>query len=92
MARDHLTPFEALFSESQARAVVAVTEGDAERRLACLAATQGVPAVRLGTTGAPGPKAEGLEDEALAIVGMFTLPLAEARTAFHAPLPTHFAD
>jgi phosphoribosylformylglycinamidine synthase len=51
MARDGLSAFEALFSESQGRALVAVSGGAAEARLADLAAAQGVPAVRLGVTG-----------------------------------------
>jgi phosphoribosylformylglycinamidine synthase len=166
MARDGVSAFEVLFSESQARALVAVAPGAAEVRLADLAATHGVPAIRLGVTGAranarqdgtdgtgtcargdaadggeaaartgasapggaatrddagapagppvgapvgppagepvgpsvgPPARDRGIVDpvppnpEALVLTDLFTIPLPEAREAFDAPLPSHFA-
>jgi phosphoribosylformylglycinamidine synthase len=86
LERDGLTPFEALFSESQARALVAVRpEGAA--RLEALAAESACPCLRLGETG--GGTAESLsiswaEDG-------FTLPLADLRQASQSTLPRYFA-
>ncbi|MDR1152782.1 MAG: phosphoribosylformylglycinamidine synthase subunit PurL [Bifidobacteriaceae bacterium] len=110
MARDGLSAFEVLFSETQARALVAVRPGAAEARLASLATTHGVPLARLGTTGTasqagpeggpdpeggpeggPDPDPNSNSSEALVLTGLFTIPLAEARTAFEQPLPAHFA-
>jgi phosphoribosylformylglycinamidine synthase len=48
--RDGVTPFEALFSETQARALVAVPASDEEAFVA-LAAEHGVPALLVGDTG-----------------------------------------
>jgi phosphoribosylformylglycinamidine synthase len=50
LARDGLTPFEALFSESQARALVAVDPARAPE-FEALAKSAGCPAQRLGWTG-----------------------------------------
>jgi phosphoribosylformylglycinamidine synthase len=87
LARDGLTPFEALFSESQARAIVAVPR-DEESRLADLASARSFPIVRLGTTDdAGGPEGE----PALHVEGQFTIPLGELRQVSTAPLPAHFA-
>ncbi len=75
-ARDGLEPFEALFSESAARVVVAVP---AERvaDLDRLAATHDVPLVQLGITGGSD----------LAIAGALTVPVAELRQAHQSTLP-----
>jgi phosphoribosylformylglycinamidine synthase II len=67
--------FLALFSESTARAVVTVADGD-EHRLAELAASHGVPLTRLGTTGGDRLEAAG-----------FAVPVEELRTAWTATLP-----
>ena len=48
-ARDGITPFEALFSESTARVLVAVPRSE-EVRLVDLCTARGVPALRLGET------------------------------------------
>jgi phosphoribosylformylglycinamidine synthase len=78
-----LTPFEALFSESQARSLIAVAPGSAGR-LVELAAESGCPAVRLGETGG----------DTLSVSypgGSFNLPLGELREASKATLPRYFA-
>jgi phosphoribosylformylglycinamidine synthase len=106
--RDGLTAFDALFSESQGRALVAVAVGQAERRLAELAETGGVQLAYLGRTGRvaapPSPADSEPPDPGqptapadasgpeLAVAGLFTIPLAEARAAFEGTLPAHFAD
>ncbi|MDR1634310.1 MAG: phosphoribosylformylglycinamidine synthase subunit PurL [Bifidobacteriaceae bacterium] len=53
LVRDGLTPFEALFSESQARALVAVTPA-AQDQFQALAAAAGCPVIALGRTGGAG--------------------------------------
>jgi phosphoribosylformylglycinamidine synthase len=73
-------PFVALFAESVARAVVAVPAdraGEVER----LAGTYAVPVARLGTTGG----------HALAVDGLFAVPLDELRAAHTGTLPALFA-
>jgi len=65
-----LEPFVALFSESAARAVVAVP-ADRVGQLVSLAAARGVPLLALGTTGG----------ETLDIAGQFAVDLAALRTA-----------
>ncbi|GAA2721821.1 phosphoribosylformylglycinamidine synthase subunit PurL [Cellulomonas aerilata] len=84
--RDGVTPFEALFAESTARAVVAVPRSE-ETRFADLCAARGVPALRLGVTAdvaAPG------EPAAVRVDGLFTVPLDEAREAYETTLPRQF--
>ncbi|MDR2381751.1 MAG: phosphoribosylformylglycinamidine synthase subunit PurL [Bifidobacteriaceae bacterium] len=81
--RDGIVPFETLFSESQARALVAV-RGEDEPDFAALAAAEGVPALRLGVTG-------GAELRVAWPEGSFAIPLAELREASSATLPAHFA-
>ncbi|MDR2566064.1 MAG: phosphoribosylformylglycinamidine synthase subunit PurL [Bifidobacteriaceae bacterium] len=94
LARDGLTPFEALFSESQARALVAVAAPDADQ-FEALAAEAGCPVARLGETGSDGGgDGIGGEGEKLSITwpgGGFELPLASLRQAWEATLPSHFA-
>ncbi|MDR0593355.1 MAG: phosphoribosylformylglycinamidine synthase subunit PurL [Bifidobacteriaceae bacterium] len=83
LARDGLTPFEALFSESQARALVAVAPGDAPR-LESLAADAACPALPLAETGS----------ESLTITwpdASFTIPLPDLLQAWQATLPAHFS-
>jgi phosphoribosylformylglycinamidine synthase subunit PurL len=69
-------PFTALFSESAARAVVAVRPG-AEAEFASLRSVHGVPGETIGRTGG----------EDLAVEGWFTIPLAELAAAHAAVLP-----
>ncbi len=73
-------PFVALFTESVARAVVAVRP-DRVGDLESAAATYGVPVTRLGTTGG----------DSLTVDGLFSVPLRELRTAHEATLPALFA-
>ncbi len=73
-------PFVALFSESTARALVAVGESEATQ-LAELCEAHGVPCGRLGVTSGHGGGA------GLSVVGYFDVPLAELRVASTATLP-----
>ncbi|KQY21762.1 phosphoribosylglycinamide synthetase [Cellulomonas sp. Root485] len=96
-ARDGVTPFEALFSESTARVLVAVPRSE-EVRLVDLCTARGVPALRLGETaescspgaGTPTDAADHVHGPAVEVQGLFTLPLAEAREAHEATLPHYF--
>jgi phosphoribosylformylglycinamidine synthase subunit PurL len=72
-------PFTYLFSESAARAVVAVRPG-AEAAFAALAAEHGVPAEALGRVGG----------DSLAVDGCFEIPLDELAPAHAGPLPALF--
>ena len=95
--RDGVTPFEALFSESTARALVAVPRSE-EVRFADLCTARGVPALRLGETaetcepgaGAPVDDPDHEHGPAVEVAGLFTIPLTEAREVFEATLPRHF--
>ena len=86
--RDGLTPFEALFSESTARALVAVPRSE-EVRFADLCVARGVPALKLGQTADVASDGEGA-GPAVEVEGLFAIPLAEAREVFEATLPRHF--
>jgi phosphoribosylformylglycinamidine synthase len=72
-------PFTYLFSESAARAVVAVRPG-AEEAFTALAARHGVPAEALGTVGG----------DSLAVDGCFEIPLAELAAVHERTLPALF--
>jgi phosphoribosylformylglycinamidine synthase subunit PurL len=72
-------PFTALFSESAARAIVAVRPG-AEAQFASLRAVHGVPGQSIGRVGG----------EDLAVEGWFAIPLAELAAAHSAVLPALF--
>jgi phosphoribosylformylglycinamidine synthase subunit PurL len=72
-------PFVELFSESVARAVVAVRPGQ-EGRLATAAEAAGVPLTRLGVVGG----------DALEVEGVFSIPLGELREAHTRTLPELF--
>jgi phosphoribosylformylglycinamidine synthase len=97
-ARDGVTPFEALFSETTARAIVAVPRSE-EVRFADLCTARGVPAIRIGETAescSPGAgvrvdEADHVHGPAVEVAGVFTLPLAEAREAHEGTLPAYFA-
>ncbi|MBO2449053.1 phosphoribosylformylglycinamidine synthase subunit PurL [Actinomadura barringtoniae] len=80
-------PFVSLFSESVARAVVAVRPG-AEARLQALCEQAGVPVSQLGVTGGDslaitGRGPEGDQQE------LFSIPLAELREAHERTLPSY---
>ncbi|HEX5918531.1 MAG TPA: AIR synthase related protein, partial [Nocardioides sp.] len=68
--------FVALFSESTARALVTVTDEQADA-LVALAQRHGVPLVPLGRTGG----------DTLSVEGLFDLPVAEAKAAWQATMP-----
>ncbi|MFF5792988.1 phosphoribosylformylglycinamidine synthase subunit PurL [Paeniglutamicibacter sp. NPDC012692] len=80
-ARDGVDAFTALFSESQARAIVAVPRSE-EVRFNDMATARNFPVVRLGVVDA---SATSLE-----IQGQFDLDLAELREAHEATLPKYF--
>ncbi len=82
--RDGVSPFAALFSESAARAFVAV-DPEHELELVELAEAAGVPVLRLGTTGGDEVVVAGGFDG-----GTFEVPLDEAREAHEATLPRIF--
>lgn len=77
-------PFVQLFSESAARAVVAVRPGS-ETGFAELCRQHGVPATELGTTGGAGSAAE------LVVDGLFTVPVSDLRDAWTPVLPSTLA-
>lgn len=79
--RDGVDAFTALFSESQARAIVAVPRSE-EVRFNDMATARNFPVVRLGVVDA---SAASLE-----IQGQFDLDLAELREAHEATLPKYF--
>ncbi len=72
-------PFTALFSESAARAVLAVPAGSVPE-LAALAARHGVPAEVIGTVGGP----------SLDVAGHFDIPVGELAAAHQGTLPALF--
>ncbi len=72
-------PFVELFSESVARAVVAV-HPEHEARVNLLCESAGVPVRRLGTVGG----------DSLAVEGLFEIPLAELREVHQGALPALF--
>jgi phosphoribosylformylglycinamidine synthase subunit PurL len=71
--------FPMLFGESTARAVVTCSDASVDRVLE-LAAEAGVPVARLGRTGG----------DALAVDGLFDVPLEELRAAHEGTLPALF--
>ncbi|PQZ89602.1 phosphoribosylformylglycinamidine synthase II [Arthrobacter sp. MYb227] len=80
-ARDGVDAFTALFSESQARAIVAVPRSE-EVRFNDMATARNFPVLRLGVVDA---SATSLE-----VQGQFDLDLAELREAHEATLPKYF--
>ncbi|UED84979.1 phosphoribosylformylglycinamidine synthase subunit PurL [Streptomyces profundus] len=77
---EELTPFTFLFSESTARAVVALPRGE-EVRFTDMCTARGLPAARVGV----------LDGESVDVQGQFSLPLAELREAHERPLRELFA-
>ncbi|PFG41833.1 phosphoribosylformylglycinamidine synthase [Isoptericola jiangsuensis] len=82
VGRDGVTPFAALFSESTARALVAVDPAQ-EAALVASAEAAGVPVLTLGTTG-------GDAVEVAYGIDAFTLTLDDAREAHEGTLPALF--
>jgi phosphoribosylformylglycinamidine synthase II len=75
-----VTTAQAWLSESQGRAVVAVSPVG-EARFIELCVERGVPAVRIGET---------CDSGQIEVTGQFTLPLDEAKAVWEAPLPARF--
>lgn len=80
-ARDGVDAFTALFSESQARAIVAVPRSE-EVRFNDMTGARGYAVVRLGIVDS--------ESGSLDIQGQFTLPIEELREAHEGTLPRYF--
>jgi phosphoribosylformylglycinamidine synthase len=90
--RDGIDPFVALFSESTARAVVAVPRSE-EVRFTDMCTARGVAHQRIGVVddgGAGDGGAREGDGQVLDVQGLFTLPLAELRAAHEATLPAAF--
>ncbi|WP_323132115.1 phosphoribosylformylglycinamidine synthase subunit PurL [Kineococcus indalonis] len=83
--RDGVDPFVALFSESAGRAIVAVPREE-EVRFTDMCTARGLAHLRIGVTDTG---SEG-EEAALDVQGLFTVPVAELRTAHEGTLPAHF--
>jgi phosphoribosylformylglycinamidine synthase len=81
---DALDPHVALFSESAARAIVAVPRSE-EVRFTDMCSARGFAHARIGVTDGEGPGA------VLDVQGQFSVPLSELRTAWSATLPGAFA-
>ncbi|HEX8489371.1 MAG TPA: AIR synthase-related protein, partial [Propionibacteriaceae bacterium] len=73
-------PFVSLFSESTGRVLLSAAPDDVAEVLA-LATAAGVAVARIGSV------ADGGADAALEVAGQFTVPLADLRTAWQAPIP-----
>jgi phosphoribosylformylglycinamidine synthase len=88
--RDGLDAATALFSESTARVLVSVPRSE-EVRFTDVCTARGVPHLRIGVSDAGGPGADGADaGPALDVQELFTLPLAELRTAHERTLPEAF--
>ncbi|CAA9391529.1 MAG: Phosphoribosylformylglycinamidine synthase, synthetase subunit [uncultured Quadrisphaera sp.] len=90
--RDGLDAATALFSESTARVLVSVPRSE-EVRFTDVCTARGVPHLRIGVSDAGGPGAGGPGADAgpaLDVQELFTLPLAELRTARERTLPEAF--
>ncbi|MFB2572521.1 phosphoribosylformylglycinamidine synthase subunit PurL [Micrococcus sp. IITD107] len=81
LERDGVDLFTALFSESQARAVVAVPRTE-EVRFKDMTSARNFPVARIGVV--------DRASEALEVQGAFSLPIAELRESWESTLPTHF--
>ncbi|NUS51911.1 MAG: phosphoribosylformylglycinamidine synthase subunit PurL [Nocardioidaceae bacterium] len=77
---DDLDPFVALFSESTARAIVAVPRSE-EVRFTDMCTARGFAHQRIGVTDGTG------DDAVLDVQGQFSVPLGELRAAWSATLP-----
>ena len=85
--RDGIDPFVALFSESTARALVAVPRSE-EVRFTDMCTARGVPHQRIGVVDDGAGTADAAQ--ALDVQDLFVLPLAELRAAHEATLPAAF--
>ncbi|MEO9248143.1 phosphoribosylformylglycinamidine synthase subunit PurL [Citricoccus nitrophenolicus] len=81
MERDGVDAFTALFSESQARALVAVPRTE-EVRFKDMTTARRFPVARIGVV--------DVASEALEVQDQFTLPIEELRAAWSATLPRYF--
>ena len=84
--RDGVTPFEALFSESTARAIVAVPRTE-EVRFIDMCVARGFRHARIGVTD---DASDGDAGPVLEVQGVFTVPLAELAEAHLGTLPRYF--
>lgn len=82
---DGLDPFVFLFSESSARAIVAVPRSE-EVRFTDMCTARAVPHTRIGVVD------DGDGSPALEVQGLFTLPLDELRAAHESTLPSAFGS
>ena len=85
--RDGVDAFTLLFSESAARAIVAVSPAE-EARFTDLCTARGFAHTRIGVV----DDGSGVEGPALDVQGQFTLPLDELRSAHTSTLPAIFAS
>jgi phosphoribosylformylglycinamidine synthase len=83
VSRDEVDDTAALFSESQARVLVAVPHEE-EVKFRGLCSGRGFPVLRIGVTDGVGP------DAVIEVQDRFTLPLAELRGASQETLPSRF--
>jgi len=83
--RDGIDPFVALFSESTARALVAVPRSE-EVRFTDMCSARGVPHLRIGVVDDGDPDGSPVLD----VQGQFVLALDQLRTVHEAPLPSAF--
>jgi phosphoribosylformylglycinamidine synthase len=81
VTRDGVSPAQAWLSESQGRVLVAIPRTEEPRWTAMLEA-RGMVFARIGVT---------QEEPVIEVQGQFTLPVAELREAWDAPLPARFA-
>lgn len=82
-------PFVTLFSESVARAVVAVRPGS-EARVVSRCESAGVPVTRLGVVGGDALDVSGAIGSEGEVQGLFSIPLIELRDAHTQTLPSLF--
>ncbi|MDO5051736.1 MAG: phosphoribosylformylglycinamidine synthase subunit PurL [Pseudoclavibacter sp.] len=82
-ARDGIDATTALFSESQARMLVAVPH-DEDVRFQAMCEARGFPVLRIGVSDTSGPQAQ------LEVQDRFTVPVAELRAVRTAALPARF--
>ena len=90
--RDEVTPFEALFSESTARVLVAVPRTE-EVRFGDMCSARGFPHLRIGVTDDTTDDGEAARAAGpfLDVQDLFTVPLSELSDASSATLPGYFA-